>query len=262
MPDSVQPPEATLRSRGGNALEMALLLGSLLLGQGFDAAVVIGYARQDVISNVQASQRCPAPAVKRRLEIQRQVQEFLAGCSGSDVAAAAQRQSSSAQGTPSQRPPHADHSSEACDPVADGVAAENGAAATAAAVGDAVQSEAAAPSGAAAVADVPRTADAAATGPADTPAHEQQTPAESTGQAADGEAEVSTPVQAVAPQQDGGSSPQGANPYRLHAWVLLNRQVSGQQTNPCCCHACHATTMKRQQSLRIVTCNHAMFFAA
>lgn len=192
MPSGVQLPAETLRTRRGNALEMAVLLASLLLGQGFDAAVVIGYAQQDVISNVQASQQCPAPSVKRRLDIQRQVQAFLAGCSGGDVAAAAQRQAF-VQGTSS---PHADRTSAAYetaayDPAADGVAADCGAAATAGRVEDAVQSEAAASGAAAATPDVPPIADASATGPASAPAHEQQTSAESAGQAAEGEAEVS-----------------------------------------------------------------------
>ena len=62
MPDSVQRPELTLQRRSGNSLDMALLLCSLLLGQGADAAVVLGYAPPGIVQNVQRDFRCPARA--------------------------------------------------------------------------------------------------------------------------------------------------------------------------------------------------------
>ena len=80
LPPTVQSPATTLAARGGNCLETALLLCSLLLGQGRDAFVVVGYAPPAIVGNVQSGQRCPASAVQRRLAVQRLVQEFLKSC--------------------------------------------------------------------------------------------------------------------------------------------------------------------------------------
>ena len=57
-------PDSLLRQRKGHSFEMATLLGSLLIGHGFDAYVVSGYATREVTANDQCRVVCPAIAVK------------------------------------------------------------------------------------------------------------------------------------------------------------------------------------------------------
>eukprot|EP00760_Papus_ankaliazontas_P031620 PhM_4_TR5364/c0_g1_i1/m.29133 len=55
LPLSVVSPTTTMSWQVGNCLEMALVLCSALLGTGYDAYVVVGYASEDVTSNMQSN---------------------------------------------------------------------------------------------------------------------------------------------------------------------------------------------------------------
>lgn len=211
MPGSVQSPEETLSFRSGNSLEMALLLCSLLLGQGLDAAVIIGYAPLDIGQNVQTSQQCPAPAVKRRLEIQRLVQEFLAACSSSlaDASAGPRQTGAPAEDTsPEQQNPQAE---PAAAPEAGAEAADSQVAAAEAAPGGPDASGASTANNPAAASSAEGDA-ATVVAPSGSASDMQQAP-DAVG--------FGLSVGSVAPQQNGSSGAKLACPYRLHAWVLL-----------------------------------------
>lgn len=64
QPQSMVSPDCLLKTRKGHCFEMATLLCSLLLGHGFDAYVVAGYASREVTRNNQCRVVCPAIAVK------------------------------------------------------------------------------------------------------------------------------------------------------------------------------------------------------
>lgn len=60
MPDRLISPDTLLRRRRkGNSFEMATLLCSLLIGNGFRAMVVSGYATREVVNNNQERVACP-----------------------------------------------------------------------------------------------------------------------------------------------------------------------------------------------------------
>ncbi|GAB0087511.1 Coiled-coil domain-containing protein lobo [Sergentomyia squamirostris] len=58
-PDRLISPDTLLRRRRGNSFEMATLLCSLLLGSGYRAFVVSGYASREVTTNNQSRVTCP-----------------------------------------------------------------------------------------------------------------------------------------------------------------------------------------------------------
>lgn len=57
-------PDSLLKTRKGHCFEMATLLCSLLLGHGFEAYVVSGYASREVARNDQCRVVCPAIEIK------------------------------------------------------------------------------------------------------------------------------------------------------------------------------------------------------
>lgn len=59
MPNRLVSPDTLLRRRKGNSFEMATLLCSLLIGNGFRAMVVSGYATREVVNNNQERVVCP-----------------------------------------------------------------------------------------------------------------------------------------------------------------------------------------------------------
>lgn len=59
QPTRLHSPEMVLKSRSGNSFELATLLCSLLIGFGFPAMVVSGYATREVTTNDQRRVKCP-----------------------------------------------------------------------------------------------------------------------------------------------------------------------------------------------------------
>lgn len=59
QPTRLYSPEMVLKSRTGNSFEMATLLCSILIGFGFPAMVVSGYATREVTTNDQRRVKCP-----------------------------------------------------------------------------------------------------------------------------------------------------------------------------------------------------------
>lgn len=59
QPDRILSPSTVLKRQKGNCFEYSMLLCSLLLGAGYDAYVVSGYATQDVCLADEARQVCP-----------------------------------------------------------------------------------------------------------------------------------------------------------------------------------------------------------
>lgn len=59
QPTRLNSPEMVLKSRSGNSFEMATLLCSVLIGFGFPAMVVSGYATREVTRNDQRRVKCP-----------------------------------------------------------------------------------------------------------------------------------------------------------------------------------------------------------
>ncbi|XP_055371793.1 coiled-coil domain-containing protein lobo [Condylostylus longicornis] len=59
MPPTIISPETLLRRRQGNSYEMAILLASLLIGAGYPAMVVSGFARYEITLNDQRKFECP-----------------------------------------------------------------------------------------------------------------------------------------------------------------------------------------------------------
>lgn len=231
LPDRVQCAAATLALRQGSCIDMALLLCSLLLGQGMEAFVVIGYAPADVLHNVQTGQRCRGPAAARRREIQKLVQEFL-----SSFEHRGQTLESPMQGALR----HA-AAPEAGAGAADGqAAAESTAKAGAPAVTEATpapETVAAVTAGTASdVLQLPAAGSESAgdaagrVGSADKEAAHSDAVGGDSGNGAEGRLLAST--QAVVAEADGAaaaelqssSSPtKGACPYHLNAWVLVDQ---------------------------------------
>lgn len=238
LPDSVQPPEQTLELRVGNTLEMALLLCSLLLGQGFDALVVIGYAPADVVQNVQTSQQCPSPAVKRRRGIQRMVQEFLASCSGAltDVAVGPQP-GAAAEAMPAAEMPPEQQQDPQPEPEAASDRAGAGAAGSQAVEPTAAAAAAAEAAGAeaslAAEAGAMKNSDAAGGEQGDAATEAALPGGADNAQQQDG-VNLKPLADSAAAQHNGGAAPDTACPYRLHAWILLLGQQASVilQLNP------------------------------
>lgn len=59
LPSVLKSPTATLERQGGNSFEFSLLLTSLLLGVGYDAYCVVGYADKETTLNDQTNVACP-----------------------------------------------------------------------------------------------------------------------------------------------------------------------------------------------------------
>ncbi|KAG5671919.1 hypothetical protein PVAND_002087 [Polypedilum vanderplanki] len=59
IPTRLHSPDLVLKSRKGNSFEMATLLCSILIGLGFPALVVSGYATREVTTNDQRRVKCP-----------------------------------------------------------------------------------------------------------------------------------------------------------------------------------------------------------
>lgn len=59
LPTRLLSPETVLKRRKGNCVEIATLLASLLVGNGFPACVVYGYATREVVNNDQRRVVCP-----------------------------------------------------------------------------------------------------------------------------------------------------------------------------------------------------------
>lgn len=59
QPNRLISPDTLLKRRKGNSFEMATLLCSLLIGTGFSACVVSGYATREVTLNDQRRVDCP-----------------------------------------------------------------------------------------------------------------------------------------------------------------------------------------------------------
>lgn len=59
QPTRLHSPDVVLKARIGNSFEMATLLASLLIGFGFPAMVVSGYATREVTTNDQRRVKCP-----------------------------------------------------------------------------------------------------------------------------------------------------------------------------------------------------------
>ena len=65
LEDELHPPEhllspmSTISFQAGDAFDMATLLASVLIGAGFDAYVVMGYAPPAVVQNNQTGEVCP-----------------------------------------------------------------------------------------------------------------------------------------------------------------------------------------------------------
>jgi Transglutaminase-like superfamily len=216
MPDAVQHPAETLKLRSGTCLDTALLLCSILLGQGADAAVVIGYAPPGIVENVQRSRRCPAPAVQQRLDLKHMVTEFLASC-GSHVAAKPGTSEQQQADAGTKDSPSAEHIHRAESSSADQQPAADTAGTTAAPVeAAAVDSNGAA---AAAADDVQTDSAPASAQTALNSAVQQPGKPDACGDA-------DSPQDTQHQQQSICDSKPAACPYRLHAWVLVGRKVS------------------------------------
>ena len=59
LPDSLTSPTQVLKQQKGNAFEYSVLLASLLIGVGYDAYCVCGYASQDITLLNQTRKVCP-----------------------------------------------------------------------------------------------------------------------------------------------------------------------------------------------------------
>ena len=59
MPDHLFSPASTLSFQAGDAFDMSVLLVSILIGAGYDAYVMVGYAPRDVVHNDQSHSVCP-----------------------------------------------------------------------------------------------------------------------------------------------------------------------------------------------------------
>jgi hypothetical protein len=59
MPEHLLSPVATLSFQVGDAFDMSVLLVSILIGTGFDAYVIVGYAPPAVVRNDQTKTICP-----------------------------------------------------------------------------------------------------------------------------------------------------------------------------------------------------------
>eukprot|EP00761_Pharyngomonas_kirbyi_P001322 gb/GECH01001326.1/.p1 GENE.gb/GECH01001326.1/~~gb/GECH01001326.1/.p1 ORF type:complete len:938 (+),score=213.67 gb/GECH01001326.1/:1-2814(+) len=59
FPDTLLSPAATLRLQQGDPFDMAVLLASLLIGNGYDAHCVTGYAHRNLATNNTAVRPCP-----------------------------------------------------------------------------------------------------------------------------------------------------------------------------------------------------------
>jgi len=228
LPDHVQCAVATLALRQGSCIDMALLLCSLLLGQGMEAFVVIGYAPADVLHNVQTGQRCPAPAAARRREIQTLVQEFLSsfehseqtlkspmqGASAApDAGAGAADRQAAAEGTAKAGAPAVTEAAPAPETVA---------AVTAGTASDALQSPAA---GSESAGD-----DAGRVGSAEKEAAHSDAVGGDSSNGAEGRLLTSTQAAvaeadgaAAAEPQSSSSTSKGACPYYVNAWVLVDQ---------------------------------------
>lgn len=225
MPDSVQQPELTLQLRSGTSLDMALLLCSLLLGQGADAAVVLGYAPAGIVENVQRGFKCTAPAIGQRLEVQRMATEFLASC-GSHVAAESAGQQR-ADGSVQDLPPAEQVHMIAQTPDDQQPSAETGYTTSTAA------------EAAAAASDVAASAIVGSM-QADTmppPAADNDTAQLQGGHDQHDSTAQSTDV-TLEQQTNHDASQPATSPYRLHAWVLVGRKVSRKHVN-CQMHCVH-----------------------
>lgn len=74
IPTRLYSPEMVLKSRRGNSFEMATLLCSILIGFGFPAMVVSGYATREVTTNDQRRVKCPyIPEEKIEIEITEEI---------------------------------------------------------------------------------------------------------------------------------------------------------------------------------------------
>lgn len=74
IPTRLYSPEMVLKSRHGNSFEMATLLCSILIGFGFPAMVVSGYATREMTMNDQRRVKCPyIPQEKAEIEITQEV---------------------------------------------------------------------------------------------------------------------------------------------------------------------------------------------
>lgn len=68
LPETLASPATTLMFQKGDCFEISLVLVSLLLGAGYNAFVVFGYADKDFANNLQEKNTCP---VKPELEIEK-----------------------------------------------------------------------------------------------------------------------------------------------------------------------------------------------
>lgn len=59
QPERLLSPETVMRTQCGSCFEMSTLLVSLLIGSGYDAYVVSGYATQEFCSNDLTRTNCP-----------------------------------------------------------------------------------------------------------------------------------------------------------------------------------------------------------
>jgi hypothetical protein len=59
LPEFLLSPQSTLSFQAGDSLDMATLLVSILIGVGFDAYVVVGYAPSEIVRNDQSMAVCP-----------------------------------------------------------------------------------------------------------------------------------------------------------------------------------------------------------
>ncbi|CAG9856248.1 unnamed protein product [Phyllotreta striolata] len=68
LPDHLYSPHTTLLRQKGHCFEIATVLCSALLGVGYDALVVSGYADRDIALRIMVRQDCPFPAFKEEEE--------------------------------------------------------------------------------------------------------------------------------------------------------------------------------------------------
>jgi len=68
-PEFLPSPTNTLLWQAGDTFDMSVILCSLLLGVGYNAYVVVGYAPQRVTSNEQTQQPCPAVENRKHIEL-------------------------------------------------------------------------------------------------------------------------------------------------------------------------------------------------
>ena len=59
MPEHLCSPQSTLAFQAGDSFDMSVLLASILIGAGFDAYVIVGYAPPEVVHNDQSKGICP-----------------------------------------------------------------------------------------------------------------------------------------------------------------------------------------------------------